>query len=97
MDSTATLVNPAPPTSYFLTSTNTKNATIYARPGIPLYTITNDGKQTIVNDHRTPGRIVAIFHQREFLPDTISFPERNGSAPINVQKWLRKTKLADGT
>lgn len=97
MDSAATLVNPAPPTSYFLTSTNTKNATIYARPGIPLYTITNDGKQTIVNDHRTPGRIVAIFHQREFLPDTISFPERNGSAPIKVQKWLRKTKLADGT
>lgn len=97
MDSAATLVNPAPPTSYFLTSTNTKNGTIYARPGIPLYTITNDGKQTIVNDHRTPGRIVAIFHQREFLPDTISFPERNGSAPIKVQKWLRKTKLADGT
>lgn len=97
MDSAATLVNPTPPTPYFMTSTNLKNATFYAQPGIPLYTITNDGKQTIVNDRRTPGRIVAIFHQREFLPNTISFPERNGSAPISVQKWLRKTKLADGT
>jgi hypothetical protein len=97
MDSAVTLVNPAPPTSYFMTSTNLKNATIYASPGIPLYTITNDGKQTIVNDCRNPDRIIAIFHQREFLPDTISFPERNGSAPINVQKWLRKTKLPDGT
>jgi hypothetical protein len=97
MDSAATLVNPAPPTPYFMTSTNSKNATFYAQPGIPLYTITNDGRQTIVNDRRTPGRIVAIFHQREFLPNTISFPERNGNAPISVQKWLRRTKLSDGT
>ncbi|KAG2348184.1 hypothetical protein BDR05DRAFT_956695 [Suillus weaverae] len=97
MDSATTLVNPAPPTSYFMTGTNLKNVTFYAHPGTPLYTITNDGKQTIVNDLRTPGRIVAIFHQREILPNTISFPERNGSAPISVQKWLRRTKLADGT
>ncbi|KAG1897325.1 uncharacterized protein F5891DRAFT_1049015 [Suillus fuscotomentosus] len=97
MDSTTTLVNPTPPTPYFLTSTDSKNATFYAHPGIPLYTITDDGKQMIVNDRRTPGRIAAIFHQREILPNTISFPERNGNAPISVQKWLRKTRLADGT
>ncbi|KAG2140913.1 uncharacterized protein EDB93DRAFT_1252697 [Suillus bovinus] len=97
MDSTATLVNPALPTPYFITSTNPKNETFYAHPGIPLYTINDDGKQTMIRDRRTPGRIVAIFHQREILPNTISFPERHGNAPINVQKWLRKTKLADGT
>ncbi|KAG0701078.1 hypothetical protein DFH29DRAFT_928974 [Suillus ampliporus] len=97
MDSATTLVNPAPPTPYFMTSTNLKNATIYAHPAVPLYTITSDGRQTVINDRRTPGRIVAIFHRREILPNTVSFPGRNGGAPISVQKWLRKTKLADGT
>jgi hypothetical protein len=97
MDSAATLVNFAPPTYYFMTSTTLVNSTIYSRPDIPLYTITSDGKQTKISDHRTPGRIIATFHQREILPNTISFPERNGGAPISVQKWLRKSKLPDGT
>ncbi|OAX39453.1 hypothetical protein K503DRAFT_799641 [Rhizopogon vinicolor AM-OR11-026] len=99
MDSATTLVNPGPPTYYFLTSTNLANTTIYTRPDIPLYTITDtsDGKLTKINDQRTPGRTIATFHQREILPNTVSFPERNGGAPISVQKWLRRSKLADGT
>lgn len=99
MDSTTTLVNRASPTYYFLTSTNLANTTIYARPysDIPLYTITSDGKQTKIDDCRTPGRTVAILHQRDFLPNTVSFPERNDGEPVSVQKWLRKSKLEDGT
>jgi len=97
MDSAATLVNPAPPTYYFLTSTNLANTTIFAHPDTPLYTITSEGKQTKINDCHTPGRTIATFHERDLLPNTVSFPRQNDGAPISVQKWLRKSKLADGT
>ncbi|KAF9228891.1 hypothetical protein BS17DRAFT_214362 [Gyrodon lividus] len=97
MDSSATLVNPAPPTPYFLSNTDLKNAVIYAHPTVPLYKITSNSKQIQISDGCTPGHIIAVLHRRDLLPNTVSFPERNVGAQVSIQKWLRKTKLPGGS
>ncbi|KAF9233800.1 hypothetical protein BU15DRAFT_79780 [Melanogaster broomeanus] len=97
MDSLVTLVNPASQTPYFLSNTRLKDAVIYARPDVPLYKVTSDSKQIQISDGCTPGRVIAVLHRRELLPDTVSFPGRIGGTRISVQKWLRRTKLPDGS
>ncbi|KIJ63422.1 hypothetical protein HYDPIDRAFT_29666 [Hydnomerulius pinastri MD-312] len=97
MDSTLTLVNPAPPTPYFLSNTDLKDAVIYAHPAVPLYKITSDSKQIQISDGCTPGRVIAVLQRRDLLSNTVSFPERNGGSHISVQKWLRKTRMPDGS
>ncbi|KAH7890158.1 hypothetical protein F5I97DRAFT_1850553 [Phlebopus sp. FC_14] len=96
MDSEITLVNPGPPTPYFLSSSDLRDAVIYAQPAIPLYRITSDSKYIRINDGLAPGRIIAILHRRELLPNTVSFPGRGKGTPLNLQKWLRKTKSSHG-
>ncbi|KIJ05313.1 hypothetical protein PAXINDRAFT_122318 [Paxillus involutus ATCC 200175] len=96
MDSSVTLVNPVPPTPYFLSNTTLKDAVIYAHPAIPLYKVTSDSKQIRISDGSTSGRTIAVLHRRELLPNTVSFTERKGRSQFSVQKWLRKTKLPGG-
>ncbi|KIK97050.1 hypothetical protein PAXRUDRAFT_137143 [Paxillus rubicundulus Ve08.2h10] len=93
VDSAVTLVNPTPPTPYFLSNTILKDAVIYAHPAIPLYKVTSDSKQIRISDGSTPGRTIAVLRRRELLPNTVSFTQRDGRSQISVQKWLRKTKL----
>lgn len=104
MDSELTLVNLAPPTSYFLSSTDLKDAVIYAHPGVPLYRVTSDAKHIKIYDGTTPNRVIAVLHRRDLLPDTISFPPQHANSSANtntghvsVQRWLKRSKLADGT
>ncbi|KAF8437654.1 hypothetical protein L210DRAFT_3546632 [Boletus edulis BED1] len=100
MDSEVTLVNLPPPTSYFLSSTDLRDAVIYAQPGVPLYRITSDTKHIKIYDGTNTDRVTAILHRRDLLSDTISFPQRhnNGSmSTMSIQRWLKRSKLADGT
>ncbi|KAF8552985.1 hypothetical protein OG21DRAFT_1485762 [Imleria badia] len=104
MGSELTLVNLAPPTAYFLSSADLKDAVIYANPGLPLYRITSDARHIKIYDGTTPSRIIAILHRRDLFPDTISFPQRHsnsgtgtGTGHVSVQRWLKRSKLPDGT
>lgn len=106
MDSDLTLVNVAPPTSYFLSSTDLKDAVIYAHPGVPLYRITSDARHIKICDATTPdNRVIALLHRRDLLSDTISFPQRHGNSDtgtgtgshVSVQRWLKRSRLPDGT
>ncbi|KAL4075277.1 hypothetical protein V8B97DRAFT_2022274 [Scleroderma yunnanense] len=52
---------------------------------------------TIVDGHH-PSRVIAIIHHKELRPDTIFFPTLDGTGTVtSTQKWLKKTKLPDGT
>ncbi|KAI6012038.1 hypothetical protein EDC04DRAFT_2762105 [Pisolithus marmoratus] len=97
MDSTITLVNPGPPTSYFLDTTDPKNIVVYAHPCDPLYQIETEAGQIKIIDAHHPSRVLAIIHQKGLRPDTLSFPVRGENSVVNAQKWLKKTKLPDGT
>ncbi|KAG9317966.1 hypothetical protein JVU11DRAFT_21 [Chiua virens] len=105
MDSELTLVNPTPPTPYFLSSTSLKDEVIYANPTIPLYKITTEVRHITVSDTATPGRTIAILHRRDLLPDTISFPQRHSDSGkgrgiathVGLHRWLKRSKMPDGT
>ncbi|KAH7890183.1 hypothetical protein F5I97DRAFT_647257 [Phlebopus sp. FC_14] len=96
MDSSVTLVNPAPPTAYFLSSSDLKNTTIYVYPSTPIYKITGNSKRIKISDERKPGRTVAVLRRRIFLDDTVCFPERSRGYPTSLGRWLRNSKLSDG-
>ncbi|KAH7917820.1 hypothetical protein BV22DRAFT_1100827 [Leucogyrophana mollusca] len=98
MDSTLTLVNPTSPTQYYFSASSLKNTSIFVKPSRPVYTVTTAlkaDKRTELKDART-GRTIAIWERREFLPDTIAFPDRDNGSTAHVNKWLDKTKLSDG-
>ncbi|KAH7924061.1 hypothetical protein BV22DRAFT_1014015 [Leucogyrophana mollusca] len=96
MDSALTLVNVAPPTPYFLSSAQIRDTIIFSHHSHPLYFVTSDTKHMEIRNADS-GRIIAVWNHRDFLPDIVAFPHRNGGLPVNVNKWLRKTKLQDGT
>ena len=101
MDSDLTLVNAAPPTSYFLSSADLEDAVIYAHPGVPLYRVTSDARHVTIYD--STDRVIAVLHRRDLFSDTISFPQRhsdNGTGVgthVSIQRWLRRSRLPDGT
>ncbi|KAH7911528.1 hypothetical protein BJ138DRAFT_1150411 [Hygrophoropsis aurantiaca] len=95
MESTATLVNIAPPTQYFFNSPEIKDAILFAHHSQPLYFVNSDLKRMEIKE-ASSGRVIAVWNHRELLPDTVSFPHRNEGRPINVQRWLRKIQLPDG-
>ncbi|KAI9570694.1 hypothetical protein HD554DRAFT_307397 [Boletus coccyginus] len=105
MDSDLTLVNVTPPTPYFLSSVDLKEAVIYAHPGEPLYRITSSTRQIKLYDGTTLNRLIAVLHRRDLLSDTISFPQRHGhrgtgtgtGTHLSIQRWLKRSKLPDGT
>ncbi|KAH7919500.1 hypothetical protein BV22DRAFT_1022894 [Leucogyrophana mollusca] len=95
MESTATLVNIAPPTQYFFSTPDIKDAILFAHHSHPLYFVTSDLKHMEIKDAQS-GRIIAVWSRRELLPDTVTFPHRNEGHPVNVNKWLKKIQLPDG-
>ncbi|KAI6009608.1 hypothetical protein F5J12DRAFT_824527 [Pisolithus orientalis] len=97
MDSSITLVNPGSPTSYFLNAADPKNIIVYAHPSDPLYQIEMEAGQIKIIDAHHPSRVLAIIHHKGLRPDTLSFPARGEKSVISTQKWLKKTKLPDGT
>ncbi|KAG0701080.1 hypothetical protein DFH29DRAFT_982856 [Suillus ampliporus] len=99
MQSTTTLVNPAPPKSYNFSLENMKNTKIFNnQPASPLYSVVTDiksDKRTDIFDARA-NRLLARIDRRDILPDNITFPDRNSGSSINLSKWLQKSKLETG-
>lgn len=102
MDSELTLVAPAAPTPYFLSSTDLRDAVIFARPSVPLYRITSDSRHIKIWDCSTPNRTIVIMHRRDLLSDTLSFPQRcvnsnrRSMTNVSTQRWLKRSKVIDG-
>ncbi|KAH7905694.1 hypothetical protein BJ138DRAFT_1017377 [Hygrophoropsis aurantiaca] len=96
MDSTTTLVNIAPPTEYFISGPTLKDAIVYDHHSRPLYFVTSDLKHMVIKSAES-GRTIAVWNRRDLLLDTVAFSCRNGGLPIHVSKWMKKTKLRDGT
>ncbi|KAG2134502.1 hypothetical protein DEU56DRAFT_409007 [Suillus clintonianus] len=99
MQSTTTPENPAPPKSYNFSLDNMKNTKIFNnQPASPLYSVVTDvksDKHTDIFDLRG-NRLLARIDRRDILPDTITFPYRNGGYSIYLSKWLQKSKLENG-
>lgn len=97
----------SPPTAYFLSSVDLTDAVIFARPDLPLYRVTSDGKHIKICGGTTLNRIIAVLHRRDLLSDTISFPERRGgggtgtgmtpATHVSLHRWLKRSKMSDGT
>jgi len=99
MQSTTAPSNPPTPISYNFSVNDMKNTKIFNnQPAQPLYSVVTDAKsdkRTDIFDARA-NRVLAHIDRRDILPDTITFPDRNGGSSINLNKWLQKSKLQDG-
>ena len=63
-----------------------------------VYTVRTDaktGKRTELCDGE--GNVIAVWTRKDILPDTISWPRREGMPSMSVNKWLWKTQLPDKT
>ncbi|EIW83814.1 hypothetical protein CONPUDRAFT_135515 [Coniophora puteana RWD-64-598 SS2] len=61
-----------------------------------VYTVRTDtktGKRTELCNGQ--GNVIAVWTRRDILPDTISWPQREGMPSMTVNKWLWKTQLPD--
>ncbi|KAJ7753142.1 hypothetical protein B0H14DRAFT_2635640 [Mycena olivaceomarginata] len=64
----------------------------------PAYIISTD-EQNSCTELRTAGtgELLARITRKDVLPDSIAFPNVNGNKEMRLAKWLKKSKLADGS
>ncbi|KAF7360058.1 hypothetical protein MVEN_00733900 [Mycena venus] len=99
MDSQLTLVPVAPAVRLMFSKDSMKNATLFL-DSVPIYVISTDA-QNACTELRAAGsgggELLARITRKEILPDAVAFPALNGGKEIRLAKWLKKSKLADGS
>lgn len=97
MESQLTLVTIAPEVRLLFSADSMKNATLFL-DSAPAYMISTD-EQNSCTELRTAGtrELLARITRKEVLPDSIMFPNLNGGKEMRLAKWLKKSKLADGS
>ncbi|KAJ7231149.1 hypothetical protein B0H12DRAFT_1146817 [Mycena haematopus] len=97
MDSQQTLVSPSLSIRLTFSANSMTNAAL-SRDSRPAYTITTQ-LQGSTTDIRASGRteVLARISRKDFLPDTVKFPNINGGKEVRLSKWMRPLKLPDGS
>jgi hypothetical protein len=97
MDSQLTLVTVAPEVRLMFDRDSMKNAALLL-DSVPAYTIFT-GTTDACTELRVagPGELLARVARKGILPDTITFPTVNGGREMGLKKWLKKSKLSDGS
>ncbi|KAJ7142636.1 hypothetical protein C8R44DRAFT_974276 [Mycena epipterygia] len=97
MDSQLTLVTASPPVSLVFSHDSMTNASLLV-DSTPRYTISSNSQNSIT-EIRAAGttELLAQISRKEVLPDTIAFVGVNAGKEMRLSKWLRKTRLLDGS
>jgi hypothetical protein len=97
MDSQLTLVTVAPEVRLFFSTDSMKNVTLFL-DSAPAYMISTDEQNSCTELCAAgTGELLARITRKDVLPDSIVFPNVNGSKEMRLAKWLKKSKLADGS
>ncbi|KAJ7142622.1 hypothetical protein C8R44DRAFT_760891 [Mycena epipterygia] len=97
MDSQLTLVTASPAISLIFSRDSMTNATLLV-DAASRYTISSNSQNSITEIRAADTtKLLAQIFRRDILPDTIAFPSVNAGKGIRMSKWLRKTKLLDGS